>query len=119
MTKEGLIFAIAAVTMAVLVSRLPFILCVWIEKCHTNYGVCCADCKNGKRTERERRMKNILVAYQSLNDGGTVIGNLTFYTDKYPVRYSDLQKISEEIKRVNGFTGNVIILSVILLGEEE
>lgn len=64
-------------------------------------------------------MKNILVAYQCLNDGGTVIGNLTFYTDKYPVRYSDLQKISEEIKRVNGFTGNVIILSVILLGEEE
>lgn len=64
-------------------------------------------------------MKNILVAYQFLNDGCTVIGNLTFYTDKYPVRYSDLQKISEEIKRANGFTGNVIILSVILLGEEE
>ena len=37
--KEDLIFAIAAVTMAVLVSCLPFILCVWVEKCHTNYGV--------------------------------------------------------------------------------
>ena len=39
MTKEDLIFAIAAVTMAVLVSCLPFIFCVWVEKCHTNYGV--------------------------------------------------------------------------------
>ena len=37
--KEDLIFAIAAVTMAILVSCLPFILCVWVEKCHTNYGV--------------------------------------------------------------------------------
>ena len=37
--KEDLIFAIAAMTMAVLVSCLPFILCVWVEKCHTNYGV--------------------------------------------------------------------------------
>ena len=39
MTKEDLIFTIAAVTMSVLVSCLPFIFCVWVEKCHTNYGV--------------------------------------------------------------------------------
>ena len=64
-------------------------------------------------------MKNILVAYQSLKDGNTVIGNFTFQTDKYPVRYSALQKISEDVKRESGFTGNVVILSVILLGDEE
>lgn len=37
--KEDLIFAIATVIMAVIVSALPFILCVWVEKGHTNYGV--------------------------------------------------------------------------------
>ena len=37
--KEDLIFAIAAVTMSVLVSCLPFVLCVWVENGHTNYGV--------------------------------------------------------------------------------
>ena len=37
--KEDLIFSFAAVTMAILVSCLPFILCIWVEKCHTNYGI--------------------------------------------------------------------------------
>lgn len=37
--KEELIFAIATVIIAVIVLALPFILCVWVEKCHTNYGV--------------------------------------------------------------------------------
>ena len=37
--KEDLIFAIATVIMAVIVSALPFIICVLVEKCHTNYGV--------------------------------------------------------------------------------
>ena len=37
--KEGVIFAIAALLMACLISALPFTLCVLVEKCHTNYGV--------------------------------------------------------------------------------
>ena len=37
--KEDLIFAIAALMTAVIISALPFILCVWIENGHTNYGV--------------------------------------------------------------------------------
>lgn len=37
--KKELIFAIVAVITAVLVSCLPFILCIWVEKGHTNYGV--------------------------------------------------------------------------------
>ena len=37
--KEDLIFAIATVIIAVIVSALPFIICVCVEKCHTNYGV--------------------------------------------------------------------------------
>lgn len=36
---KDLCFAIATVITAVLVSCLPFILCVWVEKGHTNYGV--------------------------------------------------------------------------------
>ena len=64
-------------------------------------------------------MKNILVAYQSLKNDTVTIGNWTFQVEEYPVKFSVLQKISEEIKRANGFTGNVIILSVILLGKEE
>ena len=39
MTKEDLIFAIAALLMACLIAALPLTLCVWVEKCHTNYGV--------------------------------------------------------------------------------
>ena len=37
--KEGVIFAVVSLLMACLISTLPFILCVWVEKCHTNYGV--------------------------------------------------------------------------------
>lgn len=37
--KEGMIFAIVTVIMAIIVSALPFILCVWVEKYNTNYGV--------------------------------------------------------------------------------
>lgn len=36
---KDLCFVIATVITAVLVSCLPFILCVWVEKGHTNYGV--------------------------------------------------------------------------------
>lgn len=36
---NDLCFAIATVIMAVFVSVLPFILCVWVENSHTNYGV--------------------------------------------------------------------------------
>ena len=64
-------------------------------------------------------MKNILVAYQSLKNDMVIVGNFTFQVEEYPVKFSVLQKISEEIKRVNGFTDNVIILNVILLGKEE
>lgn len=37
--KEGLIFAITALLTACLIAALPFILCVWVENGHTNYGV--------------------------------------------------------------------------------
>ena len=37
--KEDLIFAIATVIIAVIVSALPFIICVLVERVHTNYGV--------------------------------------------------------------------------------
>ena len=37
--KEDLIFAIATVIIAVIVSALPFIICVLVERGHTNYGV--------------------------------------------------------------------------------
>ena len=37
--KEDLIFAIVAVIMGVIVSALPFILCICVESGHTNYGV--------------------------------------------------------------------------------
>ena len=37
--KEDLIFSIATVIIAVIVSAFPFIICVLVERVHTNYGV--------------------------------------------------------------------------------
>ena len=37
--KEELTCAIVALITSILVSCLPFILCVWVENGHTNYGV--------------------------------------------------------------------------------
>lgn len=37
--KKELIFAIVGAITVILLSCLPFILCIWVEKGHTNYGV--------------------------------------------------------------------------------
>ena len=37
--KEDLIFAVVSLLMACLIATLPFILCIWVENGHTNYGV--------------------------------------------------------------------------------
>lgn len=56
--KKELIFAIVAVITVILVSCLPFILCVWVEKCHTNYGVILAlFIVQGMRTANEQKRK--------------------------------------------------------------
>ena len=37
--KEDLIFAVVSLLMACLIATFPFIICVLVERVHTNYGV--------------------------------------------------------------------------------